>query len=114
LFKSLHTIEERPQSFKDRLFDRIFDMLEISKLEREDLNMYRKSMKNINEEQLAIDCAVEETTEIVSAQWYKKGKADGIDKGILKSAKAMLADGLSTTRVARITNLPKKQILAMR
>jgi hypothetical protein len=77
LFKSLHTIEERPQSFKDRLFDRIFDMLEISKLKREDFNMYRKSMRNINEEQLAIDCAVEETTEIVSAQWYKKGKVDG-------------------------------------
>jgi predicted transposase/invertase (TIGR01784 family) len=106
LFKSLHTIEERPQSFKDRLFDRIFDMLEISKLKREDFNMYRKSMRNIDERQLAIDCAAEESE--------ARGIAKGRVEGFMKAAKRMLADGLSPARVARITNLPKEQILAMR
>jgi predicted transposase/invertase (TIGR01784 family) len=110
LFKNLHTIEERPQNFKERLFDRIFDVLEISKLKGEDLKMYRKSMRNIDERQLVIDCAVEEA----SAQLLKRGRVEGRVEGMMKAAKSMLADGLAPARVARITKLPKEQILAMR
>jgi hypothetical protein len=92
--------------WRERLFDRIFDVLEISKLKGEDLKMYRKSMRNIDERQLAIDCAVEEA----SAQLLKRGRVEGM----MKAAKSMLADGLAPARVARITKLPKEQILAMR
>jgi predicted transposase/invertase (TIGR01784 family) len=60
LFKNLHTIKERPESFGEGIFDRIFDMLEISKLKTEDLMAYWAGFEDIDEEQLAIDCAAEE------------------------------------------------------
>jgi len=37
----------------------------------------------------------------------------GFGKGVRRTAKSMLADGLDPTRVARITQLPKKQIMAL-
>jgi hypothetical protein len=98
LFKNLHTIEERPESFGEELFDRIFDMLEISKLKAEDLMAYWEGMEDIDEEQLAI----EEASDVAFAQ------------GVMNTAKSMLADGLDPARVARITNLPEEQILAIR
>jgi hypothetical protein len=35
-------------------------------------------------------------------------------QGRMETAKAMLKDGLNPTRVARITKLPKEEILALR
>ena len=57
--------------------------------------MYRY---NIDERQLAIDCAMEEATVVA----YKQAKLD--------DAKTMLADGLEPRLVARYTKLPIKQI----
>ncbi|MDR2732547.1 MAG: hypothetical protein LBB36_04940 [Fibromonadaceae bacterium] len=44
----------------------------------------------------------------------KKGVLQGIAKGMLKAAKSMLAEGLDPALVARITKLPKKQVMALR
>jgi len=44
----------------------------------------------------------------------EKGEVRGVKKGILQTAKSMLKEGLSPTLVARITNLPRKEILALR
>jgi len=57
---------------------------------------------NIDERQLAIDCAVEEATE--------DAIAIGRKQGILKTAKAMLAKGYSIAEIIGITNLSRKQI----
>jgi hypothetical protein len=55
-------------------------------------------MKNMDDYQATIDYAVK--------------KAEAI--GVTKTAKSMLAYGLDPVAVARITKLPKKQIMAMR
>ncbi len=44
----------------------------------------------------------------------KRGISIGVGKGVLRTAKSMLRDGLEPARVARITKLPKKQIMALR
>jgi predicted transposase/invertase (TIGR01784 family) len=102
LFKNLHTIKERPESFGEELFDRIFDMLEISKLNKEDLMAYWEGTEGIDEVQLAIDCAAEEAAEVAFAE------------GRLKDAHRMLEKGLDPALVADITEFPINQIMAMR
>jgi predicted transposase/invertase (TIGR01784 family) len=118
LFKNLHTIEERPESFGEEIFDRIFSALEISKLKAEDLMAYWEGMEDIDERQLAIDCAAEEAAEVADVQGFKRGKAEGmvkgIAKGVMNTAKKMLEKGLDPAFVADITGLPKKQIMALR
>jgi predicted transposase/invertase (TIGR01784 family) len=44
----------------------------------------------------------------------KKGLEEGMRKGKQEAAQSMLAEGLDPALVARITKLPKKQIMAMR
>ncbi len=119
LFKNLHLLGERPANFRERIFDRIFSISEISKLKGDELKAFRYSMKlNIDERQLAIDCAVEEATEAAIVQGIKqgmkRGRKQGFGKGVLQTAKSMLLDGLAPARVARITKLPKEQIMALR
>ncbi|GBU25582.1 hypothetical protein R83H12_02232 [Fibrobacteria bacterium R8-3-H12] len=41
-------------------------------------------------------------------------KEEGVDIGVLQTAKNMLLDGLDPVRVARITKLPEEQIMALR
>ena len=110
LFKNLHTIEERPESFGERLFDRIFDMLEISKLNREDYMAYWDGFEDVDEVQLAIECAAEEASEVA----FLQGEARGVTEGIMRSAQRMLEKGFDPALVADITGFPIEQILALR
>jgi hypothetical protein len=50
---------------------------EISKLKSGDLKMYRKSMRNIDERQLAIDCVAEESEAKGIAIGRKEGRVEG-------------------------------------
>jgi len=102
LFKNLHILSERPKNFREKLFDSIFFISEISKLKGEELKAFRYSMRYVDERQLAIDCAVEEATVVA----YKQAKLD--------DAKTMLLKGFDPTLVASVTKLPIKQIKAIR
>jgi predicted transposase/invertase (TIGR01784 family) len=45
---------------------------------------------------------------------FDKAEKRGISQGIIETAKSMLKEGLDFALVARITKLPKKQIMALR
>ncbi|MCL2281870.1 MAG: Rpn family recombination-promoting nuclease/putative transposase [Fibromonadales bacterium] len=98
LFKNLHILKERPSNFGEKIFDRIFSVTEVCKLKGDELKAYRYSMKYVDERKLEVRCA----------------KKEAFLEGILETAKNMLKDGLSLTRVARITKLPKEQVLALK
>jgi predicted transposase/invertase (TIGR01784 family) len=110
LFKNLHVIDERPESFENKLFDRIFDVLEISKLKAEDLMAYWDGFEDIDEKQLAIDCAVEEASEVA----FLQGEAKGVTEGMTQAAKNMLEKGFDPVLVANITGFSIEQIMALR
>jgi len=106
LFKNLHILADRPKNFREKLFDRIFSIAEISKLKGEELKAFRYSMRYVDERQLAIDCATEEATVAALRVGRKQGK--------LEDAKAMLLKGFDPTLVASVTKLPIRQIKAIR
>jgi flagellar biosynthesis/type III secretory pathway protein FliH len=65
---------------------------------------YWEGTEDIDEVQLAIDCAVEEAAEEASVQGYKKGRADGRAKGIEKGRQevfALLEKGVSLAEAKR-------------
>ncbi|MDR2580213.1 MAG: Rpn family recombination-promoting nuclease/putative transposase [Fibromonadaceae bacterium] len=117
LFKNLHIIKERPANFKEKLFDRLFFVSEISKLNNRELKTLRRNMRYIDERQLAIDCAVEEAveeaTETALVQGIRQGVKQGKIAGLVEAAKSMLKKGFEPALVANITKLPIRQIKAM-
>ncbi|MCL2206701.1 MAG: Rpn family recombination-promoting nuclease/putative transposase [Fibromonadales bacterium] len=106
LFKNLHLLEERPKNFSEKIFDRIFSVSEICKLNRDELKAYRYSMRYVDERKLAIDCAVKDSTIAVTKQ-VRRQRSQEI-------ASAMLADGLEPAFIARYTKLSLSQVNRLR
>ena len=75
-------------------FKRLFEISRISNFTSEELMNYEREMKYFSDHMNALAYA-------------KK-------KGILQTAKSMLKEGLNPTLVARITKLPREEILALR
>ncbi|MCL2208002.1 MAG: Rpn family recombination-promoting nuclease/putative transposase, partial [Fibromonadales bacterium] len=110
LLKNLHILEERPDNFSEKIFDRIFSVSEICKLNRDELKAYRYSMRYVDERKLAIDCAVKDAVKdstIAVTRQVKRQRNREI-------ARAMLADGLDPAFIARYIKLPLSQINRLR
>jgi len=89
-----HEFKSKPKQFKGKFFDRLFELAKFANFTADELAEYGASLMNKYDYQASIAYAKEE--------------------GILQTAKSMLKDGLSLARVARITKLPKEQIMALR
>jgi predicted transposase/invertase (TIGR01784 family) len=98
IFKNAHNLGKVPKSFNKMVFKRLFEVARISNFSDEELMDYESDMKRFSDHANALAWADE------------KGEI----RGVIKTAKSMLKDGLSPTRVARITKLPRKEILALR
>jgi predicted transposase/invertase (TIGR01784 family) len=83
------------------VFKRLFDIAQISNFNDEELMYYESDMKRFSDHANALAYAKE------------KGVAIGEAKGILQTAKSMLKNGIKPALVARITKLPKEQIMAL-
>jgi len=92
-FKNGHKLKKAPKSFREKELRDIFSIAEISNFTESELYKYEAIMRN-EYDQRAILAYAEK-------------------KGVLRTAKSMLKDGLELERVARITKLPKEQILAL-
>jgi predicted transposase/invertase (TIGR01784 family) len=84
------------------VFKRLFEISRISNFTNEELMNYESDMKRFSDHANALAYAEE------------KGETSGVKKGILQTAKNMLKEGLNPTLVARITKLPRKEILALK
>jgi predicted transposase/invertase (TIGR01784 family) len=94
IFKNAHNLGKVPKSFNKMVFKRLFEVARISNFTNEELMDYERDMKRFSDHANALAYAEE--------------------KGVIKTAKSMLKDGISPMRVARITKLPRKEILALR
>jgi predicted transposase/invertase (TIGR01784 family) len=98
IFKNAHNLGKVPKSFNKMVFKHLFEVARISNFSDEELMDYESDMKRFSDHMNALAYADEK----------------GVKKGILQTAKSMLKDGISPMRVARITKLPRKEILALR
>ncbi|MCL2281749.1 MAG: Rpn family recombination-promoting nuclease/putative transposase, partial [Fibromonadales bacterium] len=110
LFKNLHKMKKIPPKFRSKRWRSVFDVAKISNFNEIELRSYEANMKYCNDYENTIECAKKEALEEGEA----RGEKRGILKGWLEAAKAMLKDGLSPAHVARITKLPKGQVLALK
>ncbi|GBU24857.1 hypothetical protein R83H12_01492 [Fibrobacteria bacterium R8-3-H12] len=105
VFKNAHKIDKVPKNFRKMVFKRLFEIARISNFTDEELMDYESDMKRFSDHANALAYAKE--------KGVASGRKQGIGIGVLQTAKSMLADGLDLARVARITKLPRKQIMAL-
>jgi len=102
IFKNAQNLTEEPKSFKKMAFKRILEVARISNFNDEELMFYDVEMKRYSDHVNALAYA------------KKKGEVRGIGIGVRQTARNMLAKGYSIAEVIGITNLSRKQIMALR
>ena len=88
LLKNLYKLQERPACVEGEIFEKLFELSEIKRLTRVDMEKYRKSILKYNEVRLVADCARdegrEEGIEIGLEKGMEKGREEGVETGIEK------------------------------
>jgi predicted transposase/invertase (TIGR01784 family) len=95
--KNGHKLNKVPKDFKEKELKDIFNIAEISNFNGDELYRYEAIMRNEYDQRACLAYA----------------KKEGVEKGILQTAKSMLKNGIKPALVARITKLPKEQIMAL-
>ncbi|GBU23929.1 hypothetical protein R83H12_00548 [Fibrobacteria bacterium R8-3-H12] len=110
IFKNAHKIDKVPKSFRKMVFKRLFEIARISNFTDEELMDYESDMKRFSDHANALAYAKEKGVVIGKSS----GRKQGIGIGIKRTAKRMLAKGFSVADVFRATELPRKQIMALK
>ncbi len=116
--KNGHKLKGVPKSFKEKEFREIFEISKVSNFTDVELAKYEEAMMNRYDYEATIAYAEKKGEKrgigIGERRGIGIGEKRGVGKGVLRTAVSMLKDGLEPARVARITKLPKKQIIALR
>ncbi len=100
--KHLESFDHIPAILNEPIFQKGFDIAEVSHLNSEQYDAYLKSILEYNEAKAALDTAFDEGK--------AEGEAIGIEKGKFEVARTMLAEGFDVATVARITKLTEEEI----
>jgi predicted transposase/invertase (TIGR01784 family) len=99
--KNGHKLKKIPKDFRERELKDIFNISEISNFNSDELYRYEAIMRNEYDQRACLAYA------------KKEGETRGLKRGVLQTAKSMLKNGIKPALVARITKLPKEQIMAL-
>jgi predicted transposase/invertase (TIGR01784 family) len=101
VIKHLPHLERVPARLQTRLFEKLFGVAEIAKLDRNGLQAYEDSLKAYRDLKNVLDTA------------FDDGKAEGREEGIISVARNMKAAGMATSDIAKLTGLTPAQIEAL-
>ncbi|WP_020559515.1 Rpn family recombination-promoting nuclease/putative transposase [Thiofilum flexile] len=117
-FKHLHELETIPAELQESVFQRMFDIAQLSQFSVEERTAYEDSLKHYRDLKNATDTAhsegVEEGFGLGLEKGKELGKQEGLEEGELlgrmKTAQAMLAKGMAVALVAELTGLSVEQV----
>ncbi len=101
-FKNLHRLQEHPKELQAGIFQKLFELAEIAKMNQKEQSIYQESLKNYWDLKSSMDT------------YYKEGKQEGREEGKkevkIEVAIAMKEAGESIEKIAKYTGLPQDEI----
>ncbi|MBI9069836.1 MAG: PD-(D/E)XK nuclease family transposase [Salinivirgaceae bacterium] len=110
VLKNLHKLDRLPDSLKEQVFEKVFEVAEIAKFTHEEYLSYEDSLKYYRDLKNTIDTAKEEGLE----QGLEQGIEQGMEKKAFLIAKEMLAANESIEKIVRLTGLTTDQVEAIK
>ena len=98
VFRHLANLEARPERLRERIFERLFEVAEISNFTETERDAYEDSLKHYRDINNVVNTSREE------------GREEGIAEATAKLALRMLNTGIARTQVTEITGLSDAQL----
>lgn len=108
--KNISYLDKRPDSFRERVFSKLFDEAEIARFNPQELHEYEDSLKAYRDIKNSIDTALELGREQGLAEGIEQGRAEGKAEGRAQIVLSMLAKGLDIATVSELTGLSVEEI----
>ena len=99
--KNLDRLDKVPDSLREQVFEKFFEVAEIANFTREEVDKYEDSLKYYRDLKNSFDTAREE------------GREEGLEEGVLIVARNLL-DILDDATIALKTGLTEKEVAALR
>ena len=106
IVKNMNMFEQMPFSEKYPVFRKLAEIGDLRKLSREELELYDEDIKNMRDIYATRKFDEKKGMEIGMA----KGRAEGMEKEKLATARRLLSMGLSDEQVSTATELPLEEI----
>ncbi|BDD07419.1 Rpn family recombination-promoting nuclease/putative transposase [Aureibacter tunicatorum] len=110
VLKNMSALEDRPKELRERIFQKIFEVAEIGKLDASEYTVYQEELKIYWDLNNVVDYAREEGRE----EGIEIGIEKGLKKGKIETAKKLLSIGLSIDQIMEATDLTKEEIEALK
>lgn len=110
VFRHLADLDQRPAALRDRVFEKLFSVAQISNFSRSERQAYEESLKYYRDLQNVVDTSRAEGIE----QGIQRGIEIGGAERALAIARRLLAGGMSVAEVATTTGLDSATVAALR
>lgn len=114
VLKNLNRLERVPDRLRERIFERLFEVAEVAKFTREELQSYEDSLKYYRDLKNSLDSAFDEGKE----QGREEGKKEGLIEGKIEGKKEGLREvirkgagaGVDVKTLANLTGLSEDEV----
>ncbi|MCL1937921.1 MAG: Rpn family recombination-promoting nuclease/putative transposase [Candidatus Azobacteroides sp.] len=103
ILKNLSRLKDRPVTIQGRIFEKLFQLAEIKRLTKEDMETYRKSILEYHDVRSAVDYAREEGIE--------EGREEGREEEKIIVIQRCLQKNMSIDDIIYLTGFSKEQII---
>lgn len=110
LLKNMSRMEKMPLYFDKRVFQKVFQIAEVSKLTKEERMLYERSLKEKWDYENVLAYAVKEAGEKKYAEGKQEGRQEGKQEGILETARKLKAIGVAIEDISKGTGLSIAEI----
>lgn len=110
VLKNLHRLDRLPDSLKEQVFERVFEVAEIAKFSHEEYLSYEDSLKYYRDLKNTIDTAKEEGRE----EGLEEGMEKGMEKKAVEIAERLIINGIAVELISKSTGLTIDQIEKIR
>lgn len=107
LLKNLNNFTEIPSVLQERIFRKVFDIAEVSKLNNEEMKTYEASLKYKRDWKNALDTALDEGREKGRMEGMKEGMKEGIKEGMKEGRMEGKLEGIMEERNRRNLEIAK-------
>jgi len=110
ILKNMHSLKACPVSIQGEIFDKLFDLAELKKLTKDEMEKYNKSVSEYYDVQLCMNFAAKKGIE----QGIEKGRQEGFEESKTAIIKKSIQMNLPLNVIIELTGYTEEQILRIK